>query len=105
MGIITSESWVIKHKKELIIKHKETKKRSFFSWYKDNKRLKSRHKAYRMETKHSRMETKHSRMEIFVDFVKAALAASVSSTADKTLSLCSFVFKKTLWLRDSVFRI
>ena len=35
-------------------------------------------------------------MEIFVDFVKAALAASVSSTADKTLSLCSFVFFKKL---------
>ena len=99
MGIITSESWVIKHKKELIIKHKETKKRSFFSWYKDNKRLKSRHKAYLMETKPTGLKQSIAGwkqsiagMEIFVDFVKAALAASVSSTADKTLSLCSFVF-------------
>ena len=93
MGIITSESWVIKHKKELIIKHetvliikhKETKERSFFLDTKITSDLK-------VATKPTGWKQSIAGMEIFVDFVKAALAASVSSTADKTLSLCSFVF-------------
>ena len=85
MGIITSESWVIKHKKELIIKHKETKERSFFLDTKITSDLK-------VATKPTGWKQSIAGMENFVDFVKAALAASVSSTADKTLSLCSFVF-------------
>ena len=58
-------------------RHKETK---IIFRYKDNKRLKSRHKALRME--------------IFVAFVKADLSAlCIFRLLKWTLSLCLFVFK------------
>ena len=83
----------------MIIKHKETKERSFFLDTKITSDLKVATKPTGWKKsitgwKKSITGWKQSivGMEIFVDFVKAALAASVSSTADKTLSLCSFVF-------------
>ena len=52
-----------------------------YSGYKDNKRLKSRHKAFRDD--------------IFVDFVKAALAALCIFRSRKNIvSLCLCVKKK-----------
>ena len=85
---------IIKHEKELIIKHKETKKRSFFLDTKITSDLKVATKPTGWKKSIAGWKQSIAGMEIFVDFVKAALAASVSSTADKTLSLCSFVLKK-----------
>ena len=78
----------------LFFKHRGTEAQSFFvltqrhkgmkiySGYKDNKRLKSRHKAFRDD--------------IFVDFVKAALAALCIFRSRKNIvSLCLCVKKNT----------
>ena len=82
LELIYSTFWNDFEPQSFDFKHKGTKEWSFFSGNKDNKRLKSRHKALRMKN--------------FVAFVKAALAALCIFRSRKNIvSLCLCV-KKTL---------
>ena len=68
---------IIKHETVLIIKHKETKKRSFFLDTKITSDLKVATKPTGWKQSIAGWKQSIAGMEIFVDFVKAALAASV----------------------------
>ena len=64
----TKRNWLLNTKKQ---------RNEVFSWYKDNKRLKSRHKAYRMEKEHCRIETKHCRDGNLCGLCKSSFSCSL----------------------------